>query len=626
MLEDIPLPRARHHFHDPIRNAGLNNNYGLLGTWFSSKFADLTSLGYWGYWPFDITGMSNLDRARGNEGKWEEDRKNNNLCNWDYARNSYELGLCSNYNSERDSYLALMFMQLGHICHLLEDMGVPAHVRNDFVMGHLVGGFQNNETGAEKAWYSAGNAFEAFVEKLTKDNKQIPERWFGSSSVNIPRYSKLADYWDKNICDSSGTQYQGLDSPPDSSWGLAEQTNYQFLSYSTAFKNDGSLQSFPHPSRQGTTLTSPENEMQFIKGYGVDHLARVTYSEYNLSYMEPITVSSMVVENAEVYEDYASITIPRTINFAAGLINYFFRGRLDVKFVEVIEVDGKDVIKIKIKNTSFHTDTNNTYALKGGVFSLYCDCTNEDYPGEIFRFSPVVNFTVDNWSESKVLNYYTVPGDELNAQFEIPGLAPGYVLQNYILVYKGDINPNETPTINDPDDPDAIAVGMFEPPNIIVAMCWIDESRGTYLANPTLYTNDLAEYREMLSQNPDVHSGCLVPPNPWYDYYGTIAAVIPQGHSAPPEISVELCNRPPALNEFINDFNRIRNTMLPEHIVLCVDNSGSMTYSTLGADYVLFKGWLQLNYPQANILERPMSPYQQWIGGLTGCINEALGN
>jgi hypothetical protein len=63
-LEDVPGIRARHHFHDPIRNTGLNNP-GLV-----AELLNLSQLWYPTYWSFDAKGGSAFKRAIGCADDW----------------------------------------------------------------------------------------------------------------------------------------------------------------------------------------------------------------------------------------------------------------------------------------------------------------------------------------------------------------------------------------------------------------------------------------------------------------------------------------------------------------------------------------------------------------------------
>jgi hypothetical protein len=54
MLEDVPVPRARHHFHDAIRNTGLDNSD--RSALIRAELKKGSKKKYPDYWPFDATG------------------------------------------------------------------------------------------------------------------------------------------------------------------------------------------------------------------------------------------------------------------------------------------------------------------------------------------------------------------------------------------------------------------------------------------------------------------------------------------------------------------------------------------------------------------------------------------
>ncbi|MFA5553107.1 MAG: hypothetical protein WCZ89_10425 [Phycisphaerae bacterium] len=237
ILEDVPNPRARHHFYDPIRNTGLNNSDAdpyilsaiqICSLWF-----------YPNYWGFDATGLGTLDRAKGLDGEWGSEYLN--YYNWVYARSLFHFGLKEPSKYYREQYLGSMFLVLGHICHLLEDMGVPAHTRNDFLYGHIIAGFHKNITKAQNPWWKGGHPFEAWMEEqIRANNEKIPDIYLTRLMETPPVFDKFEDYWDTGICTASGIpQWQGHspgwpttgfgNPPPEKSWGLAECTNYQFL-------------------------------------------------------------------------------------------------------------------------------------------------------------------------------------------------------------------------------------------------------------------------------------------------------------------------------------------------------------------------------------------------------------
>ncbi len=191
--------RPRHHFHDPIRNAGLDNQTDHPN-W--QDYA-CTKTG------FDLTGESALHWAA--VGTAEKKPTTNNHY-WGKTREEFYKALTESSESAREESLAKTFLNLGHVLHLLEDMGVPAHARNDFLFGHY------------RSWYDKGNPLETWVEEQVEANGgQCP--WAGSGPVV---FDKLTKYFDADTRDPN--DYLGGDVSPPGNWGLAECTNYQFLS------------------------------------------------------------------------------------------------------------------------------------------------------------------------------------------------------------------------------------------------------------------------------------------------------------------------------------------------------------------------------------------------------------
>jgi len=84
---------------------------------------------------FDFTGRSARDRALGLDGASEADIRNF-FALPDAERYLYR-SLTVERLDEREHYLALHFLAVGHVLHVLQDMTSPAHVRNDFVGDHL---------------------------------------------------------------------------------------------------------------------------------------------------------------------------------------------------------------------------------------------------------------------------------------------------------------------------------------------------------------------------------------------------------------------------------------------------------------------------------------------------------
>jgi hypothetical protein len=449
-FEDVPNPRARHHFHSPIANLGVtppNPNAGLNNPGLIAEVLNLSILLYPAYWPFDATGASTLDRARGTDSYWEGEYTNN--FNWPHTRDLFYSALTEESKDNRDKDLGAMFVALGHICHLIEDMGVPAHTRNDFVWGHLVGGFYNNVTGQGKI-ISSGNPFEIWMENQMNNTEQIPPRFIDEmpDPPTPPAFSKLAGYWDTDLYSGAFT----TNGPLDNEWGLAECTNYQFLSYSSLFKTSG-LQSYPNPDKNHTQLNYEMvngKKRYYYDGYFVPHLARLTYSQTCKNNWAPsYDYDYDSVEDLAVFEDYAARTIPRTIDYVTGLINYFFRGKISA------EVTGENEDGIELSVTNISDNSGVTQVLKGGTFELYWD---DQYgtrtPLEIVSIKDSDGYP---WDSSSILGY----NQSAKITFSCPSVPEGTCAYTYIVVYKGAINDASHPDQTDSDDEQAYATASF---------------------------------------------------------------------------------------------------------------------------------------------------------------------
>ncbi len=159
LVEDWPMGlRARTHFYDPVNEIGLT---------------DL---------PPVIPQHQDHAMSRARDG-----------INFDYswvdAREYYYRALTSQTKEERDENFARTFRALGQVIHLIEDMAVPAHTRND---NHapIIGGTD-------------------FYERTIRN---IPQGATGEAKS----FDRLDYYWDS-----------------DTGEGLAEYTNYNLISDET---------------------------------------------------------------------------------------------------------------------------------------------------------------------------------------------------------------------------------------------------------------------------------------------------------------------------------------------------------------------------------------------------------
>ena len=191
---------------------------------------------------------------------------------------------------------------------------------------------------------------------------------------------------------------------------------------------------------------------------------------------------TITVDDDYVHQDYANTTIPRTINYVAGLINYFLRGSIEVAIgcpQGCNPSTGAVTYSMTITNTS--KNSSREQVLKGGSFEFYWD----DLSGNrtkvdnfaVYDYDEADTDTTDPWNQDSLLPY----GEHIRAKatFTLPQGKSCTDVNDYIVIYKGSINDSEYPNDTDTDDPNAMA-------------CWVKSASPT--APATSYTFLITEW------------------------------------------------------------------------------------------------------------------------------------
>ncbi|MCC6544609.1 MAG: PD40 domain-containing protein [Nitrospirae bacterium] len=320
--EDHPTERSQHHFHDPVSNSGLDNNYYGVGI-----FADFLAL----FYPsaeqsnagrlicsivslcepgFDLNGTSAVDRVTGKA----SDAYPHNYFAWPDTRRYFYNALTAKTKDDREHNYAMTFFSLGHSLHMLEDMAVPAHTRNDFLYDHI--------------WH--GIMYGSYLEGFVEDGRKV-----GNDSLtnNKITFSKLSYFWDND-----GSQAMK---------GLAEYSNNNFLSEGTVFQKYDSPDWIDIVKYEIVAEDGKTDDVRYYRGRtsdGIDipHLAVVGLLNPILNlFSDREKAGKTAYLDPNCYKDYSDILIPKAVAYASGLTEYFFRGRL------AVIKDGADAIKIK---------------------------------------------------------------------------------------------------------------------------------------------------------------------------------------------------------------------------------------------------------------------------------------
>jgi hypothetical protein len=238
-----------------------------------------------------------------------------NPWSWRTARDKLYEGLTLTTKTEREKALSDSFKTLGHMIHLVEDMAVPAHVRGDLHIPFL-----------------DPEPYESYTNK-----------WINNLNYTLVPFP----YWNLSISPYAPRQFWDLESyngsiPYGSGYiGLAEYTNANFASNDTIFSE--TLFSFdplyfPFPRKSSSILyeeTNPQTNkktkyFKIIKdSENIDHFA-VAGRFYEIFEGLPNLQRLLISLDDKCHDDYQKKLIPRAVGYSAGLLNYFFRGKMDM--------------------------------------------------------------------------------------------------------------------------------------------------------------------------------------------------------------------------------------------------------------------------------------------------------
>lgn len=257
-------------------------------------------------------------------------------------------------------------------------------------------------------------------------------------------FTKMQDFWDRDFY-TGNTQALNDDKNNVSGkkLGLAEFSNGNFIGRTTTYREyfklsdkDYSKHYFPYPSLQTSTdypkkrttlgngvrtvLLKDEELVNRIyldkTGDGIsfaNHSALTYLGAYTRKSGRVLEVSS-TIQDDNVLKAYHDILIPKAVEYSAGILDYFFRGTLDVGFNWDTNTD---IYTFTNKNTSGQDFYN-------GAFSLF----EEDASGN--------RSLVQHTNLSDMVSGGILP-DGSSANMTYPGPAPSGT--KFLVVYQGTI-------------------------------------------------------------------------------------------------------------------------------------------------------------------------------------------
>jgi hypothetical protein len=363
--DDLSVLQALRHFYDPVGDRALD--LPDTGTSLSTKSPD---------WALEDQGDYAIPAIADQKFSYKDARS--------YLFNA----LTDPSDGERKRYFGLTFQTLGHVIHHLQDMAQPQHVRNDVHCDHVFCAAVASITG-ERRFYAP-----SLYEKYT--NLDVPSDPFQQILPKLPfgEEGSAAVY--------SGNQSTTPFKSPRQFWrttppntdistgkGIAEYTNRNFFSAGTIF-----AYSSPPPRYGINTYYSPieivdiavllpgtglSGSVRFWDSDVTDTLAGGPASKNKRALSEGLLDSDVVQYystnggpgnvifslNRFTFDAAHHYLIPRAVGYSAGLINYFFRGQMEItppdEGVYAIvdhtienqrDANGFRKIKLKIKNVT----------------------------------------------------------------------------------------------------------------------------------------------------------------------------------------------------------------------------------------------------------------------------------
>lgn len=331
VLAKTPPELGRHHFFEPGKRTGLDDGVGLGGTVHAARLtlgSGATVRDAATGRVFDLEGMPALD--------WLSSRDND--LGLPAFFDNWELAVSAKEPSQRETALVRALLAMGGVLSVLEDLGQPAFVRNDF----------------RGEFSDSGSELESFVS----------DRY---GSVALPRASEPVS---RPSVESYFIASDGK--------GLSQLTQQQFFSAGTL---PADLRCVP-----GDTPTSAAelaNRSLKFQSPKLDALSleRSERPRYVVRDGAKIAAYQRVADKVHflmdkaVYADVAKTWLPRVMGYAAGLSNHLMRGKLQISVsgdeatLALSEVGGSDgdlAVRVFGEDESGRREEIGTANLRGG--------------------------------------------------------------------------------------------------------------------------------------------------------------------------------------------------------------------------------------------------------------------
>lgn len=237
---------------------------------------------------------------------------------WPDSRENFFKAMISTNKADREEKFAETFRGVGQLMHLMQDMSVPEHARNDF---HALPAYE--EWLADKSnQVAAGILSNSTVNPIYPDSSLLLQQsTFTNASVPI------ANLFDTNQYNGSVTV-----ATLSTTFGLSEYTSSNFFSPDTIFDSNYPFPRWSAMQEWDDTINGKKRTYlrKIADGEQISHAAT---GRWFYKYLPAAIKSSGLKLDENVFADYANLLLPRTVGYSTALLNYFFRGTLNITAV-----------------------------------------------------------------------------------------------------------------------------------------------------------------------------------------------------------------------------------------------------------------------------------------------------
>lgn len=313
--EDEPLVRTINHFYDPISGKGLNNkNAELLAPFISILNPLIKSAKEWAQ---NTQAQSNFLLEFYNNSTLNPYARLVENPNEISATHTWDKAIYNYINGDIDG----AFENLGHVLHLLEDMAVPAHTRNDH---HL-----------------SGDPYENWVTENIGSNMNTANELTGFSPII---FGNLDDYF----------------------LNLALYSNNNFYSKETIGIQSG--YKFPEWDYLNTKIIGQDVYSINTDNFGEYFLVKKDSSASSIVVQSKFTMN---ISDSLIRGDYWSHLSKQAVLYGAGVVNLFFQE------VEKYKND-QEFLKIQ-KQTVLSKIVDKLKGLLSNVVEIFSGSSDDNY-------------------------------------------------------------------------------------------------------------------------------------------------------------------------------------------------------------------------------------------------------